>query len=121
MKLVITNTNWADEMDVWGFEIIPSIEVYTAMKEAIVIYFKHRKNIVLSVGSNEDIEITEDSLNQFIYKDITKEEADTLKKLFGTYPTGNSLHEQFIDRILYVIEGIDEEKYSQLVNIIYDN
>lgn len=118
MKLVITDTNWADEMDVWGFEIIPTIEIYKAMKQAIAIYFTYNDSIELSVGSNESIKMTEEDYI-FTYKDITEEEISTLKKLFGHLSKGNSLHYQLIDSVLYSIKLKDEKKFKELCDIIY--
>ena len=40
MKLVVTDTNWADEMDVWGFEVV-SDKFFDVAVKTLNYYFEN--------------------------------------------------------------------------------
>lgn len=119
MKLITTNTNWADEMDVWGFEIVPNNALYEIQLKLINEALEYEENIEVSVGSNEEIYFNKYFLRNFIVKDVVQEEVDVLIKLFGSHSKGNYLFEQLVETSLYILEENDLEKFKEYNSIIY--
>lgn len=120
MKLIVTNTNWADEMDIWGFEIVPNNALYEIQLIAINEALKYEDNIEIYVGTNEEIYFNKDFLRDFIIKDITQEDVDTLIKLFGSHTKGFSLFDRLVETSLDILEEHDLEKSKEFSKIIYD-
>lgn len=113
MKLVITDTNWADEMDVWGFEVVTdqTLALYTRIIEQA---FKYEDEIVIYIGTNEEIQISnEDYLSHFEIKDITKDQVDSLKAIFDSTSNGLNFLDRIVESCLYIIEDNDLKLYKQ--------
>jgi hypothetical protein len=73
--LIEIHTNWADEMDIDGFEVKTEKE-YNEWKEG---WDKLQgRNIEMFVGNNEEVDV---SFEDFDIKKISKEEYFILKKL----------------------------------------
>lgn len=114
MKLIITDTNWADEMDVWGFEVI-SDEVFALYTRVIEEAFKFEDNIVVYIGTNEEIEINKNNyLRHFEVKDITKEQIESLNTIFGSDNKGLNFLERIVETCFYRIEDEDQELFYKL-------
>lgn len=114
MKLIITDTNWADEMDVWGFEVI-SDEVFSLYTRVIEEAFKFEDNIVVYIGTNEEIEINKNNyLRHFEVKDITKEQIESLNTIFGSDNKGLNFLERIVETCFYRIEDEDQELFYKL-------
>jgi hypothetical protein len=101
--LVMFNGNWADEMDINGFDLYDEAE-WRRVKKIINGY---EDDFTLSVGSNEDMEFNtgEDFLNSITVKKLSAAEAKTIDKLFdGSYARGS-----MADRVLEIIQDNTEE------------
>lgn len=113
MKLVITDTNWADEMDVWGFEVITdqTFALYTRIIEQA---FKYENEIVIYIGTNEEIEINaKNYLSHFKIKDITEDQVDSLEAIFDSTSNGLNFFDRIVENCLYLIEDYDLQLYKQ--------
>lgn len=119
MKLIVTDTNWADEMDVWGFELILNNTIYEAQIKAINLAFQYVDSIELYVGSNEEIYVDKNFLRHFTIKDIEQEEVDQLVKIFGHYNQGNYLFERLVEYALDIVEEHERKTSIELASIIY--
>ena len=88
MKYFITdgNFNWADEISLDGFDIWTEDELNEARKDFDKGGTFYGKSVNVYVGSNEDQDIeAADVLGELRHpREITKEEYDVLKKLFGS-------------------------------------
>lgn len=78
--LVQWNTNWADEMDIQGFQIL-TVDEWNDYKSAV----EKRKNFEIYVGTNEEISYDsgEDLLEELEVTLITKVEVEIIEKFFG--------------------------------------
>ena len=75
------DSNWADEMDIYGFAIMDKEEWEEYKK-----YLHDRKGgFTLYIGTNEDIEYSNgrELLNEITVTEISDREAGTVEKLFG--------------------------------------
>lgn len=82
--LVKFTDNWADEIDVDGFDTLTEEEV-KEFKNRVTSYFdENSEPYIYSIGTNEELEYydAETLLSYFTFKEITKEEYDVIKKLF---------------------------------------
>ena len=73
--------NWADEMDVCGFVVMPKQEA-----DSYKQYLESREDeITLSVGSNEDIEYPNGKklLKELKFSNLTNDEFEVFKKHFN--------------------------------------
>lgn len=95
MFLIKFSGNWADEMDVVGYEIHDDRKLY----DAFVAYYKDRPGpFEVSVGSNEDV-IWRDGnrmLSDFTIVELTNLEAQALERVLGRY-FGKCPLEQLLD------------------------
>ncbi len=112
--LVITNTNWADEMDITGFCILEK-DNFEAQKEKLERHVKSHGPFEWSVGSNESIEVDKYELARFkIVENVPEDVASFMQTSFKQHSTSVnfghsfiSLHDQFLEYLKY--EGDDEE------------
>lgn len=90
MLLVKYSDNWADEMDISGFNVLAE-DQWNAHLAIAKKVFEENGSITYGVGTNEDVEFSsfKQYLSRFKVITITDEEAATLSKLFGVgkYPT----------------------------------
>lgn len=111
MKLIITNTNWADEMDVYGFEVV-SDEAYKIYTEIIELALSTANNFEIYVGSNESITVNQNYQQHFTITNLTSEQEKQLKNIFGYTSQGTSIFDRLIDYSFDYLRDVDEEKYN---------
>lgn len=96
--LVIEDTNWADEMDIQGFQLVKSKKDVKNLKEEILDKIEASGGedsdvypLTTYIGSNQELECESRSeLSRTIkVKPITPEEYNSIKKVFGTTSFGN--------------------------------
>jgi hypothetical protein len=77
------SANWADEMDVAGFMLLTELEKDMALAS---IKKKFRKGGTVSIGTNEEIEYSDSDevMNDVSITEISKQDYDTISRLFGT-------------------------------------
>lgn len=119
MKLIVTNTNWADEMDIFGFEVIASDEIYKLQIEAIDLLFQYKESVEIFVGSNEEITFKKDYMRNFLVTSITEKDSEHLLKLFGSLCEGHCLFDRLVELALDILEEYDLEKSRELSSKIY--
>ena len=98
--LVKWSDNWADEMNIEGFNIFTKTEwneFKTKLKNA-------KKEFTIGVGSNEDINYKDGRklLSNLSAKEITEDESKIIKKFLGN----NWGHTQFMN----VLDNIEEDE-----------
>ena len=120
MKLIVTDTNWADEMQIWGYEIIPDDHVYLHMVQAIDLYFRYHDDIEISVGSNEEITFRKDYMRHFDINDIKKEDVESLIRSFGSVQKGHTLFERLVESCLDYLDEDNPEEAKRLSDIIFE-
>lgn len=101
-KLIIWNECWADEFNVFGFEIVDNEEIKKVvewLRTGPILY-------EFGFGSNQDLEFTTFELIHILEnsKEIDEKEEDILKKLFKYNSNGTC----FFDNIK---ERMEEEDY----------
>lgn len=88
MKYFMTdgNFNWADEISLDGFDIWTEEELNEARKDFDKGGTFYGKSVNVYVGSNEDQDIeAEDVLSELQYpREITEEQYNAIKAVFGT-------------------------------------
>ena len=114
MKLIITNTNWADEMDVYGFEVV-SDEAYKIYTEVIEIALTTAKEFEIYVGSNESVTVNQNYQQHFTITNLTSDEEKQLKNIFGYTSQGTAMFDRLVDYSLDHLRDGDEEKYNSLM------
>lgn len=119
MKLVVTETNWADEMDVWGFEVIANDEKYNLQLQAITEAIDHEKTLTLYVGSNEEIGFDENFMRHFKVTDIEQEDAEKLASIFGSLCKGNCLFDRLVETALDTLDQYNPVRSKKLSDLIY--
>lgn len=79
--------NWADEMDLEGFAVLTETEKDMALAK---IRKQYKKGGTLCFGTNEDNEYDslQDIINCISFKEISKSEYTTIKKVFGSNSMG---------------------------------
>jgi len=77
------SANWADEMDVAGFMLLTETEKDMTLAS---IKKRFRKGGTVSIGSNEEIEYSDfdEVMNDVSITEITKQDFDTINRLFGS-------------------------------------
>ena len=114
MKLIITDTNWADEMDVYGFEVV-SDEAYKIYTEVIELALTTAKEFEIYVGSNESVTVNQNYQQHFTITNLTSDEEKQLKNIFGYTSQGTTMFDRLVDYSLYHLRDGDEEKYNSLM------
>lgn len=113
MKLVTSDTNWADEMDLWGFEVVGDAYYKVAMEVLNYAFNDVGISVSKCVGTNEDIEFNDydDVKRAFTAKDIKEDEVKIFKRLFQSTYGGFAVFTEVVDSVMYEIEG--EERYEE--------
>jgi hypothetical protein len=77
------SANWADEMDVAGFMLLTGLEKDMALAS---IKKKFRKGGTVYIGTNEEIEYSDydEVMSDVSITEISKQDYDTINRLFGT-------------------------------------
>lgn len=106
MLLITANVNWADEMDLSEFQVMPVSE----FKRIHDILTNHEDEIEWCIGSNQDISFTDGKslLSKLTVKSITEDESDMLDDLFGGEFGNANVFEN-----IYELEGDKEEEYDE--------
>lgn len=120
MKLIVTDTNWADEMHIWGFEVIKDPNVYNSMLEAIELYFKFYDDIKIYVGSNEELTFKKEYMRHFNISDILEEDVNSLVRSFGSIAKGHNLFGRLVESCLDYLDEDSPEESRRLSEIIYN-
>jgi len=129
--LVITDCNWADELDINGFEII-STEKYHEFQNLISQLegkefgsdrLKEGEFVLeLGFGSNQSVEFDSvESINEcFEFVVLGDSDADALRRLFGSrlkYGFGQALFNDLIENIQYLLSDFDlNENIKKLIS-----
>lgn len=89
MKLVIYHTNWADEMDLEGFQIF-SAEEWEKFQSDVRALDEQSFRFEVGFGTNESNEYksSKEFLDEFTVTEISKEDAAKVVKLFELGPYG---------------------------------
>lgn len=108
--------NWADEMDVSGFMILKETEKDMALAK---IKRNFRNGGTVSIGSNEEIEYSnfDEVMNDISIEEISKENYDTINRLFGgsfgeTGPCDNFIDVDYEDIDDESDEDDEQDKYE---------
>ncbi len=96
MLLIKFKANYADEFDVYGFEVM-TLKEWSGFKEAVKQVFESRDEVEIYFGTNEAIEFTsyDNVMSSFKVTEIDNYEARTFQKHFqgdfGWIPIGHFL------------------------------
>ena len=120
MKLIVTDTNWADEMHIWGYEVISDANVYLHMVQAIDLYFRYHDDIEIHVGSNEEITFRKEYMRHFNISDILEEDVNSLVRSFGSIAKGHNLFGRLVEYCLDYLDEDNPEEAKRLSDIIYE-
>lgn len=104
LVFILWESNWSDEMDVFGFSIVTKEKANLYKKELK----KVKRELYISVGTNEEVAYEEggsEMLEDMTFKKITEEEAKTIKKFFG----GRSYGIDIVDVIETILEEAEGE------------
>lgn len=101
--LIKFSDNWADEMDIRGFETFTESEYNEYISQLDKIEYP----VEVGIGTNESLEYLskEDYLRKLTVVEIEQSELDTLNKLFGPYERG-----KFVDLSEYA--EFDDEDFD---------
>ncbi len=98
MKIIVFDSNYADEFDVTGFRIVTDEEAVKYINSIAEAFKRTDENIEWYFGSNEYVEFeSEDEiLNCITIKDITSDEFKFLKSLFNLSDEFGHIPDAFI-------------------------
>lgn len=98
MKLVKYDSNWADEMDIDGFDVFTDSKWEKYLK-SFKDHFDKGDEYSYGIGTNEEIEYSsyDEFVRDFKVTEITDEEAATIEKHFGKHGYGFFPYEPYID------------------------
>ena len=75
------DTNWADEMDIYGFSIMDK-SAWEEYKKKL----ENKGSFYICVGTNEEIDYNngEELIKEISVRSISEDEVKTIQKLFGS-------------------------------------
>lgn len=113
MKLIVTDTNWADEMDIWGFETV-SDKFYEIGVRVLTYYFESVSDeaIEIWVGTNEQVFFDKDFLREFKVTDITPQQEAQLLTMFGRSCCGEALFYRLVDIALDNMASVKDKMFD---------
>lgn len=114
MKLIITDTNWADEMDVYGFEVMSNQRYQVALK-IIEKALEVQPEFELYIGTNESLFINKDFARHFTVQDLSEEDGAHVARIFGRAPQGIAIFGTLLDYGLDYLYENDKELYDTLL------
>lgn len=85
--LIKYRDNWADEMDIYGFTLVSSLQDKESLLDDALDAWEETEEAEYSVGTNEQIwyEDIEDVRRAYTVVEIPEDEYNTLRKHFGAY------------------------------------
>ena len=91
--LVQTHDNWADEMDIYGYHILPRSEYDERIVELQEEFKESDGTYLWYIGTNEEIEYSnfDNFLETLTVTELTKAEAQNLIQVLGSSYNGHSL------------------------------
>lgn len=91
--LVQTHDNWADEMDIYGYQILTVKQYQERLVELQQEFEENDGSYVWYIGTNEEIEYDcfDNFLETLTVSELTTEEAKFLKDILGSNGNGHNL------------------------------
>lgn len=116
MKLIITDTNWADEMDIWGFEVMEEKE-YLVGVDLVKMALTFEDELTVYIGTNEELFFDSNFESEFEVKDITEDDMRSVKRIFGSLGRGHTVFEQLVETAGYVVSDNDPDMYKKITGM----
>ena len=116
-KFLVTFTDTLDDIEINGFTVMTEKEVESFEETAMSITWP----FIYAMGQDE-LEFTsgDDFLTRIDSKEITNEEAKTLKNLFGDL-FGVFIDEAFLQDVIGDEDDFDEDEDEDDIDDMYDN
>lgn len=102
-RLIVWNDDWADEFDIFGYDIIEEEEVSKILEDLKILIEKYPNcTKEYYFGTNECMLYTYEDIYNIVNKSIliTQEEVDFLHKAFGYGSKGQCFMYNILDEIL---------------------
>jgi hypothetical protein len=116
-KFLVTFTDTLDDIEINGFVIMTEKEFEVFEETATSITWP----FVYALGQDElEFSSGDDFLTRIDSKEITNEEAKTLKKLFGDL-FGVFIYEDFLQDVIGYEDDFDEDEDEEDIDDMYDN
>ena len=116
-KFLVTFTDTLDDIEINGFTVMTEKEYQTFEETAMSITWP----FVYAMGQDElEFSSGDDFLTRIDSKEITNEEAKSLKKLFGDL-FGVFIYEDFLQDIIGYEDGFDDDDDEDDIDDMYDN
>jgi hypothetical protein len=116
-KFLVTFTDTLDDIEINGFTVMTEKEYQTFEETAISITWP----FVYALGQDElEFSSGDDFLSRIDSKEITNEEAKSLKKLFGDL-FGVFIDEGFLQDVIGDEDDFDDDEDEDDIDDMYDN
>lgn len=116
-KFLVTFTDTLDDIEINGFTVMTEKEVDSFEETAMSITWP----FVYAMGQDElEFSSGDDFLSRIDFKDITNEEAKSLKKLFGD-SFGVFIDEDFLEEVIGDEDDSDFDDNADDIDSMYDN
>jgi hypothetical protein len=116
-KFLVTFTDTLDDIEINGFTVMTEKEYQTFEETAISITWP----FVYAMGQDElEFSSGDDFLTRIDSKEITNEEAKSLKKLFGDL-FGVFIYEDFLQDVIGDEDDFDDDEDEDDIDDMYDN
>jgi hypothetical protein len=116
-KFLVTFTDTLDDIEINGFTVMTEKEYQTFEETAISITWP----FVYAMGQDElEFSSGDDFLTRIDSKEITNEEAKSLKKLFGDL-FGVFIYEDFLLDVIGGEDDFDDDEDEDDIDDMYDN
>ena len=116
-KFLVTFTDTLDDIEINGFTVMTEKEVNSFEETAMSITWP----FVYAMGQDElEFSSGDDFLSRIDFKEITNEEAKSLKKLFGD-SFGVFIDETFLEEVIGDEDDSDFDEDEDDIDDMYDN
>lgn len=116
-KFLVTFTDTLDDIEINGFTVMTEKEVNSFEETAMSITWP----FVYAMGQDElEFSSGDDFLSRIDFKEITNEEAKSLKKLFGD-SFGVFIDEAFLEEVIGDEDDSDFDEDEDDIDDMYDN
>lgn len=116
-KFLVTFTDTLDDIEINGFTVMTEKEVDSFEETAMSITWP----FVYAMGQDElEFSSGDDFLSRIDFKEITNEEAKSLKKLFGD-SFGVFIDEAFLEEVIGDEDDSDFDEDEDDIDDMYDN
>jgi len=116
-KFLVTFTDTLDDIEINGFTVMTEKEVDSFEETAMSITWP----FVYAMGQDElEFSSGDDFLSRIDFKEITNEEAKSLKKLFGD-SFGVFIDEAFLEEVIGDEDDSDFDEDEDDIDYMYDN